>query len=885
MGGIGKTTIAKAVYNKICREFEGRCFLLNIREVWDQDNGGVHLQEQLLSSIYQTMKLKIQNVESGKVILEERLGQKKILFVLDDVDKLEQLNALAANRKWFCPGSVIIITTRDQRLLNWLGVDKVYRLEKLSDRESVELFSWHAFKEPFPIEEFVGFTCKVVSYCGRLPLALEVLGSHLFKRGIQEWISVLEKLKNIPNKQIQKKLKISFDGLNDDEDREIFLDIAFFFIGMDKDEVIDILNGCGYSTEIGISVLRERSLVTIDSKNKLRMHYLLRDMGREIIRENLPLPEERSRLWNPEEVLDVLSKDMGTKAIQGLALKLSRMKPIHLKTNAFRKMKRLRLLQLGGVQLDGDFKYLSTDLRWLSWHGCSSEYTTIGFDQGNLVAIDFKYSNLQLVWKKRQMLMKLEILNLSHSQYLIETPDFSNIPNLKKLILKYCSRLSLFSDTIGDLKKILLVNLKGCTSLRILPRSIYKLKSLKTLILSGCSEINKLEEDLEQMESLTTLMANKTAITQVPNALIRLKSIVYVSLCGFEGLSREVFPSIIWSWTSPTNNLSPQMQTYVNVSCLVSLTVPNNSFHGTSSIIGELPNIQGIRLESGSQIQTTGDFTLDAINIKNCKELEAQSAISHVSNMDTSALVDFHSQGDMSRSKATVSFVLIQMGMKCPVTKILRESISQKLADSTSEVGECLLPGDNNTDWLSFNGEGSSVIFEVPKVKGHNLKAVTLCIVYSSPDIMTYEGLILKNLLIINHTKTTPYLYEGDTLLSLRDEDWQSVISNLEAGDKVQVVVVLGDGIIAKNTAVYLIHDESIDQNIDECQEDVIVNSMVVGKKEDASNVDDMRDKNFSVPAVDATPAISNKISVSSTDKKFKLLDKLNCFNCNRAKL
>ncbi|RYR72660.1 hypothetical protein Ahy_A02g006891 [Arachis hypogaea] len=150
---------------------------------------------------------------------------------------------------------------------------------------------------------------------------------------------------------------------------------------------------------------------------------------------------------------------------------------------------------------------------------------------------------------------------------------------------------------------------------------------------------------------------------------------------------------------------------------------------------------------------------------------------------------------------------------------------------------------------------------------------------------MTYEGLILKNLLIINHTKTTPYLYEGDTLLSLRDEDWQSVISNLEAGDKVQVVVVLGDGIIAKNTAVYLIHDESIDQNIDECQEDVIVNSMVVGKKEDASNVDDMRDKNFSVPAVDATPAISNKISVSSTDKKFKLLDKLNCFNCNRAKL
>ena len=311
MGGIGKTTIAKAVYNKICREFEGQCFLLNIREVWDQNNGGVHLQEQLLSDIYKTMKIKIQNIESGKSILEKRIGQKRILLVLDDVDKLEQLNALAASHRWFYPRSIIIITTRDEHLLHLLSIDKLYRMEKMSEKESIELFSWHAFKEPCPKEEFVGLSREVISYCERLPLALEVLGSYLFKRGVNEWKSVLEKLKTIPNKQIQKKLKISFDGLSDDKDREIFLDITFFFIGMDKNDVIDILNDCGHSTEIGISVLMERSLVTIDTKNKLRMHSLLRDMGREIIRECSPTaPEERSRLWHPKEVLDVLSKEM-----------------------------------------------------------------------------------------------------------------------------------------------------------------------------------------------------------------------------------------------------------------------------------------------------------------------------------------------------------------------------------------------------------------------------------------------------------------------------------------------------------------------------------------------------------------------------------------------
>ncbi|XLR11437.1 hypothetical protein S83_039375, partial [Arachis hypogaea] len=225
-----------------------------------------------------------------------------------------------------------------------------------------------------------------------------VIGSHLFNRKVYEWRNVLNKFKAIPNNDVQKKLKISFDGLSDDRDREIFLDVAFFFIGMDKNDVIDILNGYGHSAEIGINVLMERCLITVDTKGKLGMHGLLRDMGKEIIRESLPMkPEKRSRLWNPEEVLN------GTKAIEGLALNLPKsLNPTQLKTEAFKEMKRLRLLQFANVQLVGDFKYLSTDLRWLCWHECSPEYTTANFYQGNLVAIDFKYSKLDLVWKKGQ---------------------------------------------------------------------------------------------------------------------------------------------------------------------------------------------------------------------------------------------------------------------------------------------------------------------------------------------------------------------------------------------------------------------------------------------------------------------------------------------------
>jgi len=129
----------------------------------------------------------------------------------------------------------------------------------------------------------------------------------LFDRWVTECECVLEKLKRIPNDQVQTKLKIRYDGLNDDTDRDIFLDIVFFFIGMDRNDVMDILNGCG--AEIRISVLVERSLVTVNDKNMLGMHDLLRDMGREIIRDKSPKKlEKRRRIWFHEDVLDVLSE-------------------------------------------------------------------------------------------------------------------------------------------------------------------------------------------------------------------------------------------------------------------------------------------------------------------------------------------------------------------------------------------------------------------------------------------------------------------------------------------------------------------------------------------------------------------------------------------------
>ena len=243
--------------------------------------------------------------------MKERLQKKKIFLVLDDVNKLDQLNALCGSQEWFGEGSRIIITTRDDDLLSRLKVHYVYRMKEMDGNESLELFSWHAFKQPIPIEGFGNLSTDVVKYSGGLPLALQVIGSFLLtRRRKKEWRSVLEKLKLSPNDEVLEKLKISFDGLSDDDMKEIFLDIAFFFIGMNQEDLTMILKHCGHYADIGISVLVQQSLITVDRKNKIGMHDLLRDMGREIIRnKSTEGGKEPSRLWRYEDVHYVLSKD------------------------------------------------------------------------------------------------------------------------------------------------------------------------------------------------------------------------------------------------------------------------------------------------------------------------------------------------------------------------------------------------------------------------------------------------------------------------------------------------------------------------------------------------------------------------------------------------
>ncbi|TQD82740.1 hypothetical protein C1H46_031709 [Malus baccata] len=511
MSGIGKTTIAKYVYNSNFTSFEGSSFVENIRETASQPNGLVQMQMQLLYDILKGKEEKVHNVSEGISKIVRAISSRRVLLVLDDVDHMDQLDAVLRMKDRFYPGSKIIITTRHERLLKAHQVTKVHGVETLDYDESLELLSWHAFGQDHPPEGYMEYSKKLVQHTGGLPLALQVLGSSLLGESVGVWESALEKLKVIPNGEIMNKLRISYDSLQDDHDRKLFLHIACFLIGRDKNYIVRILDGCDFYTTVGIQNLIDRCLVKIERDNKVNMHDLIRDMGREIVRLESEEPEQRSRLWRRKDSFQVLREKTGTQTIQGLVLDVHwhpANSPINtnetvFETNAFERMHKLQLLHLRHVRLEGCYANFPTGLRWLCWPEFPLDSIPIDFPLECLIVLEMQYSSLTLVYKGTKFLPSLKILDVSHSHGLRQTMDFSYCPNLEELILVDCESLLDVHESIGNLERLVYLNMENCKNLRMLP-NMCMLKSLETLNLSGCSNLDEMMKKMESVKALET---------------------------------------------------------------------------------------------------------------------------------------------------------------------------------------------------------------------------------------------------------------------------------------------------------------------------------------------------------------------------------------------
>ncbi|KAF7849787.1 hypothetical protein BT93_L0289 [Corymbia citriodora subsp. variegata] len=542
-GGIGKTTLAKALYNDIYGLFDGSCYLANVREASKDYKGLVSLQEKLLSDIL-LLQHPLHNIDRGINLIQDRLCYKKVLLILDDVNHLDQLNALAGETKWFGNGSRIIITTQDKRLLTCYEIKQVHMHEiKPMDRnQAYELLSKHASPTHQKLKIKTKLVNGVLDYANGLPLALEVLGSFLRCRSEDEWESTLDKISAAPNKDINNVLKISYEGLEENE-KKIFLHIACFFKKWEIEHVKKILDSCDLKATIGLKILIERSLIRIE-RNLLQMHDLTQLMGMDFVNQENSDPGRRSRLWMYDDVLHVLSHDMGDCVVEAIMLKPLEPTEIYIDSNAFTKMRRLRLLILQNV--NNSFQgpiFFPNELRWLEWGGCT--YQSLEFSSGEkkLVGLDLSNCSITMVPNQLKGFQQLKYIKLSYCNSLDSGPDLSCAPNLEELYIFDCKNLLGIHESVANHDKLRVLSLSRCNEFSVFP--MLQSKNLQRLLIEECSKLERFPDIPRKLEGLKVLHISASAVKQIPTSIENLCSLKSMNLSHCKNLTS--LPSNIYN--------------------------------------------------------------------------------------------------------------------------------------------------------------------------------------------------------------------------------------------------------------------------------------------------------------------------------------------------
>lgn len=317
MGGIGKTTLAKAVFNDLRSAFGGRsCFVDVGREAGRQELQ--RMQEQMLKELC-GIDRQVSNLDAGTAELQARLGHARVLLVLDDIWSTVQLDALLVS---VAQGSHVVATTRDENLLRRPSIPLRQPVELLDEDAAIELFSWSAFLQKRPPAAYNRLARDAVKACSGLPLALRIIGAHLWgltKKG--DWEQAVLMLRSAKpfgggskaDDAMWGKLLLSYNSL-DSAEQQMFLDIVCILLGRRPRHCLPVW---GPVADSMLQNLMNRSLVSEDIYGNLEVHDQLRDMGRAIVVEEHMKAGQRSRLWMPE-ALEVIRHNQVSLLLKAL---------------------------------------------------------------------------------------------------------------------------------------------------------------------------------------------------------------------------------------------------------------------------------------------------------------------------------------------------------------------------------------------------------------------------------------------------------------------------------------------------------------------------------------------------------------------------------------
>ncbi|CAN0887589.1 Disease resistance protein L6 [Linum grandiflorum] len=645
MGGLGKTTLAKAVYDKVSTNFERCCFLDNIRDTLSENDGVLILQNKIISGILRKDSNEAKNASDGIRIIRDRVCRHKLLIVLDDIDEKFQFNEVLGKLNHFSMDSRFLITTRDARSLELLQECTMFELEEMSPDHSFTLFSKHAFGVDYPPEDYATLSKEFVEVANGLPLYIKVIGSLLFHVDKKIWEAKLVELKKIPPTKVQERLKISYNELTYIE-RQIFLDIACSFIGSYKGTPLVMWNDCDFYPESTIRSLIRRSLVKLrrsevkgDDLNTFWMHDHIRDLGRAIVHEeNNQNPYKRSRIWSNKDAIDMLKHKEGTDCVEILEVDMGR-EDFMLTNQEFKKLTRLRYLKVSNGRLAGNFKDVLPNIRWLRLENCNSFPTRLNLKK--LVDLELKDCCVRDDWKgwnELKVARKLKSVSLESCFNLKKVPDFSDCRDLESLDFKECRNMH------GE------VDIRNFRSLRFFQISKTK--------------IAKIKGEIERLLNLRYLIASDSGLTEVPAGISKLPSLEYLTLTltdPYKSDFTETFPASL-TYLSISNvrqksfpdTSCKDLQRLPNLTNLINLSTLVLKDAGISEILGlgELKMLEHLFIERAPRIVNLDGLEnlvlLKELKVEGCPVLEKLPSLAVLTRLerleirDCAVLVEIH---------------------------------------------------------------------------------------------------------------------------------------------------------------------------------------------------------------------------------------------------
>ena len=640
MGGVGKTTIAKHINNKLV---ESEIFDSIIWVSVSKPVSLASLQADIALSVELNMPEGLNETIRAALLFKELKKRKKFVLILDDMWEafpLEHIGIPQPNSENCCK---ILLTTRSAKVCREMEMSIEIKVDLLSEEEA-----WELFKEKIGGDDFLSLDIEpvaksVAKKCGRLPLAINTVGRALRQiKDVRIWRNKLAEMENLRNMdEVLMPLRFSYDRLKKKILKDCFLCCALFpqHHRIPVDHLSECFSGMGLIEEAedrqaevdkAYALLREledaellEGLVGAQGEEYVQMHDLIRDMAFDIMSEQWL--DEREWVSLMQNKIEVLSSRPRSPSLSILLLRENPLCKFE-EDSVFSGMQKLKVLDLAQTMLEslpGSICEL-VSLRVLFLGSCPRLRTVPSLETlQELRVLDLSHTPIETLPSGLENLVKLRRLDLSHTENLKLFPKglLARLPLLEDLSTYQSSWLWLVEgEEIED--GAVVDEIIGTEKLSNLSISFFDFSTFTRYVVSrhwrrlrrfnlmvGWTSVQRNPKSLNSIEIISEELLSQGSSFHLPCSALKL----HIENCH-DLLSLSETPSFL------ELSLLRECSLYTcwGIECLV--TENGNPFSSLETLkLWGLPNLSSLCQQN---IQNTAFTGLKVLEMNSCDKLE-----------------------------------------------------------------------------------------------------------------------------------------------------------------------------------------------------------------------------------------------------------------------